>query len=213
MRTHKYLYHMNCFKCLNCEKQLQTGEEFGMRKDGSVYCRLHYFDDNSTQDDLSHQQQQQQQTTNNYYQSSSSSPFIHDSYFNTCNLPPTPNYSPPSGIQTQQLQQNTLDSPYRAISPPLQQQLNAQETSNQPKGRPKKRKLNDSNTKRTKTPKLQQANAQIITTANELTDETDFKNFSTNTNTTLGKHANLIILKEINKIDILIDTNHVTNIL
>lgn len=193
MSTNKYLYHINCFKCLNCDKQLQTGEEFGMKKDGSVFCRLHYFNDDNINDELNHQHHH---LVNNYqFQSSSSSPFmIQDSYFNTCNLPPTPNYSPPSGIQPQQLQ--TIDSPYRVLTPPLQN-INAQESPNQSKGRPKKRKLNDCNTKRTKTPKLQHqlnaqltANATTTTTGNELTDETDYKTFSTNTNTTLGKHAN-----------------------
>ena len=43
---------MHCFKCVQCERQLNTGDEFGIGKDGmSIYCRTHYY---------FHLQQQQQ---------------------------------------------------------------------------------------------------------------------------------------------------------
>ncbi|CAF0859419.1 unnamed protein product [Brachionus calyciflorus] len=43
MRSRQYIFHLNCFKCIICERQLNTGEEYGINsKDGSIYCRIHY---------------------------------------------------------------------------------------------------------------------------------------------------------------------------
>ncbi|RNA43173.1 LIM homeobox Lhx2 isoform X2, partial [Brachionus plicatilis] len=43
MRSRQFIFHLNCFKCMVCERQLNTGEEYGINcKDGSIYCRVHY---------------------------------------------------------------------------------------------------------------------------------------------------------------------------
>lgn len=59
MRARNSLYHMHCFKCLVCERQLSTGDEFGIGKDNiSILCRAHYtFQPNHLQQQHQHQQQ------------------------------------------------------------------------------------------------------------------------------------------------------------
>jgi len=43
MRALNSVFHIHCFKCLVCEKQLNTGEEYGIGKDNvSIFCRQHY---------------------------------------------------------------------------------------------------------------------------------------------------------------------------
>ena len=43
MRARQFIFHLNCFKCMVCERQLNTGEEYGINcKDGSIFCRVHY---------------------------------------------------------------------------------------------------------------------------------------------------------------------------
>ena len=34
-------YHLNCFKCIVCERLLQKGDEFVMRNEG-IYCKQDY---------------------------------------------------------------------------------------------------------------------------------------------------------------------------
>lgn len=43
MRARHLVYHLGCFKCLICDRQLNTGDEFGLGKDALIYCRLHYY--------------------------------------------------------------------------------------------------------------------------------------------------------------------------
>lgn len=40
-------YHLNCFKCLVCERLLQKGDEFVMRNEG-IYCKHDYDASNMT---------------------------------------------------------------------------------------------------------------------------------------------------------------------
>ncbi|GAV07224.1 hypothetical protein RvY_17092 [Ramazzottius varieornatus] len=35
------LYHLECFRCCLCSRMLRTGDQFGMRNDGAVYCQQH----------------------------------------------------------------------------------------------------------------------------------------------------------------------------
>jgi hypothetical protein len=57
MRTKSSLFHMHCFKCLVCEKQLNTGDEFGIGKDNtSIFCRAHHLQQQQHQHQYQHQQ-------------------------------------------------------------------------------------------------------------------------------------------------------------
>jgi len=52
MKARNLLFHIQCFKCLLCDKQLNPGDEFGIDRDGfTILCRLHYYSN------LQHQQQ------------------------------------------------------------------------------------------------------------------------------------------------------------
>jgi hypothetical protein len=126
MRARSSVYHMHCFKCLVCEKQLNTGDEFGIGKDNiSILCRAHY-----TYQPEQHLQPQAQHLPhppmytnfneqnslqsqfpigyNNYPVDSYQGSITNDlnlqnnqqpGYGNSmymCNLPPTPGISPPN---------------------------------------------------------------------------------------------------------------------
>ena len=63
MRARNFVFHMHCFRCILCERQLNTGDEFGIdAKDGTIFCRMHYLFH------LQQQQQQQQQQQNHHLQ-------------------------------------------------------------------------------------------------------------------------------------------------
>ena len=41
MRARHFIFHLNCFTCVTCQKLLTTGEQYGM-KDSLIFCRTHY---------------------------------------------------------------------------------------------------------------------------------------------------------------------------
>lgn len=38
MRARSKIYHMECFRCVACERQLVPGDEFALREDG-LFCK------------------------------------------------------------------------------------------------------------------------------------------------------------------------------
>ncbi|ESP04820.1 hypothetical protein LOTGIDRAFT_109311, partial [Lottia gigantea] len=41
-RAHEKIYHPACFKCIGCDVELNTGDEFYLRDDGKLICRQDY---------------------------------------------------------------------------------------------------------------------------------------------------------------------------
>jgi insulin gene enhancer protein ISL-1 len=39
MRAKTKIYHIKCFKCSACERQLKPGDEFALREGGALYCK------------------------------------------------------------------------------------------------------------------------------------------------------------------------------
>lgn len=42
MRVKNKIYHMECFRCVACSKQLLRGEEFALRDDG-IFCKADHI--------------------------------------------------------------------------------------------------------------------------------------------------------------------------
>ena len=146
MRARHLLFHLGCFKCFACERQLNTGDEFGLSKEGSVLCRTHYFfsiHPGESSKCLEANNNTNFDQTYSSIEPNSNSHFDPNNYFyNMCNMPPTPGISPPNSATANNLivpapsffstqQQQQQQNPSTLISP--QSQSNT-------KGRPKKRK-------------------------------------------------------------------------
>ena len=43
MRAKNKIFHLECFRCVACEKQLVPGDEFALRDDG-LFCREHHHE-------------------------------------------------------------------------------------------------------------------------------------------------------------------------
>lgn len=39
-RACEYMYHLTCFSCYKCGRQLSTGEEYAL-EDGHILCKIH----------------------------------------------------------------------------------------------------------------------------------------------------------------------------
>lgn len=44
MRAKSKIYHIECFRCTTCDQQLNPGDEFALRDNGSLYCKLDQFE-------------------------------------------------------------------------------------------------------------------------------------------------------------------------
>ena len=72
MRARNKIFHLNCFRCVACDKQLVQGDEFALRPDGLVCKECHANLENNygqreennnnqdTQDDLDDEDEQSQ---------------------------------------------------------------------------------------------------------------------------------------------------------
>jgi len=48
MRARDRIYHIDCFRCVTCQRRLVSGDEFAVRRgDGGLVCRDHYDNDGS----------------------------------------------------------------------------------------------------------------------------------------------------------------------
>lgn len=41
-RANEHVYHLNCFMCRLCQKQLKTGDEFYLLDNGKLICKIDY---------------------------------------------------------------------------------------------------------------------------------------------------------------------------
>ncbi|CAF1393319.1 unnamed protein product, partial [Didymodactylos carnosus] len=60
-RAKEHVYHLACFACNSCKRQLSTGEEFALI-DSAVLCKTHYCE-NSENDDSRHGKAKRVRTT------------------------------------------------------------------------------------------------------------------------------------------------------
>ncbi len=153
MKAKHLLFHIQCFKCLLCDKQLNPGDEFGIDRDGfTVLCRLHYYNN---------LQQHQSEFENNltpYNNNINSNVKTEPTFYNNPNNDESHQTLIPSIYNQQQQQQimNNYDSSSYLLHHPATNMFNqnlinpkhqiasSPINQNNSKGRPKKRKTTNS---------------------------------------------------------------------
>ena len=156
MKAKHLLFHIQCFKCLLCDKQLNPGDEFGIDRDGfTVLCRLHYYNN------LQQQQQQHQSefennlTPYNNNNNINSNVKTEPNFYNNSNNDESHQTLIPSIYNQQQIVNNYDSSSYLLHHPatnmfnqniinPKHQIASSPINQNNSKGRPKKRKTTNS---------------------------------------------------------------------
>ena len=51
MRAKNKIFHLECFRCVACDKQLVPGDEFALRPDG-LFCKEHHVTDDGNPNNL-----------------------------------------------------------------------------------------------------------------------------------------------------------------
>ncbi|XP_071491485.1 LIM/homeobox protein Lhx2-like [Diadema antillarum] len=89
MRARELVYHLTCFSCAVCNRELTTGDYYGMR-DNLVYCQLHYE---------ALYLPSPEPLTYHHLHSSPPPPSMHDLSppYHSHSCSPTPGASPPTG--------------------------------------------------------------------------------------------------------------------
>lgn len=41
-KAQDFVYHLHCFACIMCSRQLATGDEFYLMEDGRLVCKVDY---------------------------------------------------------------------------------------------------------------------------------------------------------------------------
>ena len=55
MRAKNKIFHLECFRCVTCDKQLVPGDEFALRPDAGLVCKDHH--DNIIENNFSSQEE------------------------------------------------------------------------------------------------------------------------------------------------------------
>lgn len=149
MRARNLIFHLSCFKCLVCDRQLNTGDEFGLGKDGLVYCRMHYFYHIQQQQpqsmehlhQINHQPHQQQhiqhQPFNSFYVDQNNQYSATNTYMDLSSSSSTSSTNSSSNYNLYTMGSNGNMPPTPGISPTANSISPSEQNV---KGRPKKRK-------------------------------------------------------------------------
>ena len=108
MKAKQFIFHTKCFKCVFCDKNLNTGDEYGI-KESSIVCKNHFYNDTndlngSSSNDTTPSTVKFEQYTNFDFKQ-------HSTYYsqlfspNATDTLPTPSSSSSSSLYFQQQQQ------------------------------------------------------------------------------------------------------------
>jgi hypothetical protein len=162
MRARDLIFHLNCFKCAVCKRQLNTGEEFGIGKEvtnglgggggGLIYCRMHYlFNQQSQQENTVpigvHHQNYTNIDPNIYYNldhhttTSLNDGFLYNNNITSTKLSPTPNSDLPNSQNNSELAANNTTTTPTTKGKSKKRKLQNSDPSN-PNGQSKKNTKN-----------------------------------------------------------------------